>query len=541
LFTAEGPSSDEFLEWIHIWDALNVVYSEDGSFVTVSLIDHVHLKVNLIGGNHSSILHEQIIFKSKVFKEIQKQLESKTKDQCLVLQGLPGIGKSTACWTLCCMRSHADASAEFIFVFFLQDTVRGVIHLQGGQVVAAAYVRAGHNPAIGDIIMELRQIFPTAQLVLDGVNQNAETGLAVNSFGWITVASVGLSFKGDSFNKGDGSLAKLELDSWTLEEFEKAVEKVQLDDQVLDFDKDFFGIDADRTAREYKQIWVKERYFISGGSARLMFSCNGEQISADIDEALANVRNLNDFFSNFIGHKSQGDVSRLRQRVDQKYTFLSPYVVRALTITMENKATTLDWDTFVKSAKEVAKNMRNNSFKGWVHEFDFLVKLFPVGGLPCKKLSLNLIDEAKKSLKVELEVQRVVRFWKEDDLADLSLKDQNVLALPNSFKQGTYDAAFVCFLHDKRPVIITLQATVSTTHSFQPSHITKLVNQIADLSAAKKGIFSLWHIFVLENMAQFNSFDFPECTEVGIRSTGQNEDKAWTMKPVFWKTNLNDA
>jgi hypothetical protein len=260
----------------------------------------------------------------------------------------------------------------------------------------------------------------------------------------------------------------------------------------------------------------------------------------EIDDALLQVQNLDDLYCSFSGPKSIGDISRLRQRIEQKYTFLSPYVLRELSRLEEIKVTTLDWDTFVKSAKHVAKDMKNNAFKGWVHEFDFLVKLYPAKGLPYRELSLNLVDQSGNHLAVQLEVRRKVSFWKEDDLAGLSLKDTNVLAVPKSFKQGTYDAAFVCYLHGKTPVIITMQATVSPdTHSFKPSYITSLVNQLDYSSEAKEGRFSLWHVFVLENADQFNTFALPVCTEVGIRSTRQNQEKAWAMKPIFWKTNLN--
>jgi hypothetical protein len=524
-------------EWAAI--QVKVTYRMDSSFVTVSMIDHVNLKDNLLASKFSSITKTKKIFKSKVFEEVQKQLNSKTHGQCLVIQGLPGIGKSTACWASCCMKSCSDAQADFIFAYFYKSEVRGVIHLQGGKVIAAAYVRPNLHPTMGDILMNLRHDFPAAQLVLDGVHQHHADALVVNSSGWITVASVGLSFKGDAFDMGDKKLVKLELDSWTLEEFEKAVEQVVIDPQVLEFDKEVFGLDGEDTTK-LKKEWVNERYFISGGSARLMFRGNAEEVMREIDDALLQVQNLDDLYCSFSGPKSIGDISRLRQRIEQKYTFLSPYVLRELSRLEEIKVTTLDWDTFVKSAKHVAKDMKNNAFKGWVHEFDFLVKLYPAKGLPYRELSLNLVDQSGNHLAVQLEVRRKVSFWKEDDLAGLSLKDTNVLAVPKSFKQGTYDAAFVCYLHGKTPVIITMQATVSPdTHSFKPSYITSLVNQLDYSSEAKEGRFSLWHVFVLENADQFNTFALPVCTEVGIRSTRQNQEKAWAMKPIFWKTNLN--
>ena len=85
-----------------------------------------------------------------------------------------------------------------------------------------------------------------------------------------------------------------------------------------------------------------------------------------------------------------------------------------------------------------------------------------------------------------------------------------------------------------------MQATVSPdTHSFKPSYITSLVNQLDNSSEVKEGRFSLWHVFVLESADQFKTFKLPANTEVGIRSTRENQEKAWAMKPIFWKTNLN--
>lgn len=548
MFEAGGPSKDIYLEWILIEDSLEVTYTDEGHFVAVSMIDHVNLKSKLMAGKISDVLKVKTIFKSKVLEDIQKQLESKKKDQCLVMQGLPGIGKSTACWASCCMKSCSDASANFVFAYFYQGLVRGVIHLQGGgKVTEAAYVQQHQHPNVEDIIMSLKHRYPSAQLVLDGVHQEDARHLAVNSMGWITVASVGLEFKGDAFNNSDGLLVRLELDSWTLDEFEKAVDRVIIDDEVLKFDREFLGMENGNTPDEkFQQEWVHERYFISGGSARLMFGGNAEWAMCEIDRAFALVSDLDALFANVTGPRSQGDVSRLRQRIEKNYTFLSPYVIRSLSSLESKMKTTLNWDVFVSSAKEVAKNVKNEAFKGWVHEFDFLVKLYPAKEqLLCKKLALELhpvSDNAPAQCRiVELEVERVVRFQKESDLSGLlSSQDHNVLAWPQSFKQGTYDAAFVCFLDDKTPVIITMQATVSTTHSFKPAYISKLINQLADCpAAAKDGKFKLWHVFVLENEPQLQNFTFTDCKEVGIRETRHNKEQAWAIQPVFWKTNLN--
>jgi DNA polymerase III delta prime subunit len=533
-------------------DGPRVTYTDQGSFVTVSIIDHINLKKNLSEGNFSGILNQKIIFKSKVFKEIQKQLEAKDKDHCLVLQGFPGIGKSTSCWALCCMKLCSDSASDFIFVYFYQNSFRGVVHLKDGKISATASLRLTVQPTMDAIISSLHSKFPNAQLVLDGVNQSHASGLVVNPFGWITVASVGLDFKQDAFDFGKGILVRTELDSWTLEEFRKAVEKVVLDVDVLKFDKEFLGIETeeemsgmekgDTLQKNFKEAWVNERYFISGGSARLMFGGNIIKARSEIEDALTCVKNLNDLFGNITGHRSQGDISRLRQRIENKYTFLSPYVIRALSTLADNKKSTLDWDTFVSSAKKVAVDIENDAFKGWVHEFDFLVKLYPARALmPHKKLTLKLSPVLDRSAcrTVELQVDHVVRFWKETDLASLSLQDKNILAWPQSFKQGTYDAAFVCFNDDETPVIITMQATVSRTHSFKPQYITKLINQLTGHQATNRGSFRLWHIFVLEGADQFDNFSYGGPKEVGIRETKQNKERAWAMKPVFWKTNLN--
>ena len=544
MFKAGGPSEQEIWQWIDVLDSPKVTYSEKGLFVTVSMIDHVNLKVNLMEGKFTEILKEKTIFKSKVFEDIQKQLESKKKKQCLIIQGLPGIGKSTACCAACCKKSCSDPMASFVFAYFYQGSVRGVIHLQDRKVTSAAYVKEYKHLSVEDAIMSLKRRFPEAQLVLDGVHQEAANDLAVNPVGWITVASVGLEFKGDAFNHSDGILARFDLDSWTLDEFEKAVEQVIIDDEILNSDIEFLGMEkGNRSEKQFKQEWVNERYFISGGSARLMFGGTAEWAMCEINSALLKVGNLNDLFANVSGPRSQGDVSRLRQRIEKNYTFLSPYVIRALSSYETKQQATVNWESFVLSAKEVAKGVKNDAFKGWVHEFDFLFKLYPAKGLsPFKKLALELspVEDKGDCRQVELVVESVVRFQKESDLSCLSLQSQKILAWPQSFKQGTYDAAFVCLLEDSTPVVVTMQATVSSTHSFKPEYITKLISQLADCpAAAKDGRFKVWHIFVLENESQFQKFSFNGSKEVGIRETRNNKEQAWTIQPVFWKTNLN--
>ncbi len=105
---------------------------------------------------------------------------------------------------------------------------------------------------------------------------------------------------------------------------------------------------------------------------------------------------------------------------------------------------------------------------------------------------------------IELMLQGEEHFSKITDLTDTSLSSQDILISPDRFNFGCFDAA-----SGEVNTLITLQATTSDSHSFKPSFVAELVEQLAGGSTIPSNL-KIWHVFVLESIEQYNQFKCPD-------------------------------
>lgn len=493
---------------------------QDG-FLKVGIIDSLEMGAILRECKFAHLVKKGIVYVNHAgFREVQNTFKNITADDQLILKGAPGIGKSTACWSVLCQKNNIS----FVYARYNQSEFLGLVIVKDGMIVQGAF-STDHQVHVGDLLRFLRTTYPGAIIIVDGLRNQDLSNISLPSVGWVFVSSTSLRIK-------DGTVTKQPdikiIDSWLESEYELAMQNRDIiSEQVLQADINFMGLKMD----DLKQ-WLKEKYFLCGGSARFMFCREYEKARSSINTALKSTSNLELLLSDTDGPESSSTVSSVRQSFGEDYFPLSEYVVKMLLSHDQLNAQFLD------KAKTLARSSRNPAIFGWVHELKMLFYIrstLPSQGDLALNLTLHSMLEVKQ---IKLQVTREESFFKLSEIKS-RLGLETVLLCPTKFNQECFDAVVINHPAEKdTSVFITLQATVAPDHSFQPHAITMLLQQVVGTEAIvqlSKSI-KLWHIFVVESESQLNLFKFPRVENVGIRSS--DEGKAWTITPVFWKAIL---
>ncbi len=493
---------------------------QDG-FLEVGIIDGLEMGDILQNSNFSALVKRETVYVNHAgFREIQNAFENITTNNHLIFKGAPGIGKSTACWTVLCQKKNI----QVVYARYNQSEFIGLVIVEDSVIIQGAF-STQHQVHVGDLLRYLRQTYRDAIIVVDGLRNQDLDKVSLPSVGWVFVSSTSLQIK-------DGTVSKQpdlkRIDSWLESEYELAIKNQEvISAEVLQADLSFMGLQED----DVKQ-WLKEKYFLCGGSARFMFSREYEKARESINAAFKSTSNLELLLSDTEGPESGSTVSSVRQSFGEDYFPLSEYVVKMLLSHNQLNA------QFLEKAKTLARSSKNPAIFGWIHELKMLFRIRST--LPSEQgLALNLTLHSKVEQKqIELRVSGEESFFRVSEVKS-RLGSEAVFLCPTMFNQGCFDAAVINHPTEKNDsVFITLQATVATRQSFKPQYITMLLQQVVGTQAIQQlsKSIKLWHIFVVESESQLKDFQFPPVENVGIRSFDEN--RAWTITPVFWKVLL---
>jgi hypothetical protein len=499
-----------------------------GSFLEVSIINGFEIGDILRKGKFSELVKRATVYVNHAgFREVQDTLMKITAGDQLVFKGAPGIGKSTACWSVLCQKRDT----QIVYVRYNQSEFIGLVIVKDSVIVQGAYSEQ-HKVHIGDLLRHLRDTYPQALIIVDGLRHEDLRNVSLPSVGWVFVSSTSLQIK-------DNALAQppnvKRIDSWLESEYELAMKKSEIiSPKVLKADMELMGLKADGV--DNLKQWLKEKYFLCGGSARFMFCREYEKARDSINNALKSTRDLKLLLEDIEGPESSSSVSSLRQSFGDDYFPLSEYVVKKLLSHDELNT------QFVVKAKTLARSSRNKAILGWMHELMMLLRIrstLPSNIHGYQSHALNFTLHSRSEQKhMDLQICSEESFFKLSEVKT-KLGPETVFLCPIMFNQGCFDAVVMNHPIAKNDsVFITLQATVAPDHSFKPHFITLLLQQVVGTEAIAQLAKSmkLWHIFVVESESQLNGFKLPDVEDVGIRSS--DKDRAWAITPVFWKAVL---
>ena len=280
--------------------------------------------------------------------------------QFLLLDGPPGVGKSTEVYGWACWRSQCDGSDGVVWVHKTMSGVYVVDFKMKQQYKLKNNAGVGISTALLDLVensLKHAKVF-----IVDGFRSNDFKNVVsvllpletIKTIIGCTSFSTGTCFNGQELaeigNLHQFKMASHRVSSWTFNEYVKAFEA---------------GVFANFPELMSLEL-LKKRYFYAGGSIRLMLALSLEDVLRPLNASLAKVADYSTLLRGLSGDSQETSVNTLMQWFEGRQSIpLSNYVTRML---MDRA--TLD---FVSDAKQLMTN--NGSYQGWLFELEVVTLL----------------------------------------------------------------------------------------------------------------------------------------------------------------------
>jgi hypothetical protein len=440
-----------------------------------------------------------------------------------LLQGSPGVGKTTLTWLWCLRESFRQ---PVFYVSFIGEECR-FFYLKDAKIYAMRAVF--HN--LSDCVIfakQLARICSTKMLVIDGVKddnffsfvQSLFVRFLHNQGNVIFLSSIRVRFTKAQETYPSFRVKNFFLKSWTLDEYICAFTAGNeiLWNEMRDLFDDLVS----------KEEAIKRKYFFVGGCARWMFGYNVRESRDQVNAELARISDLKLVLSGLQGIAAMDTPNHVFQILEiiseteleePQYSIVSRYAIQKL-------SQKLGAELFEISKKVAPNNMGyigiifEEEFKYYVRKNNF----FEV--IAFEELTQNkiLYRRSKREERFKFEFQFEFEFFSEKEIfAKHNLISPPTLFLPTNLNQPYLDAAV---LVDER-FLVVIQNTVGKQHS------NDLQNLRPFIDALQKKIEKVYIFYVVEN---FNfSFSAPVSNLININSTCKvsPEVKFFVGKPLY--------
>jgi hypothetical protein len=383
----------------------------------------------------------------------------------MILQGPPGVGKSTEVWAWAC--HQAIALKKSVLWVHVDEAMRPLCAMLTPK-------SCSWNCLDSDQLRRLMKTSDVDILIFDGYKSTDKCKKAV-SFLFPSVGALPQNRKGIVISSAAAGLNPLHFGAlsrkirdinfspWALTSYFEACENKDFFEYVSGT---FEGImDASQLTIAERVAYVKEKYYYAGASARWMFECSVREIIEMVERLLNKVDNFRSLLEGARGPQAKETSNHLLMMYrtsSQFQTFVvSQYVLKQLLSKSKDK-------TDIHSAYYLALVHENPAFLGWVVEFDFIQTLLnsvsPVGG---NKLVLYE-NQQRRNL---WQVTSITSF---DPLTPFEEPwDFNQYRRPIKWNQGGYDAVGLVLVAGKR-VLRFIRVTQGETHKLKLRFFSEL-------------------------------------------------------------------
>lgn len=398
-----------------------------------------------------------------------------------VLEGSPGVGKSTALWGYACDQSQNHAK-EVLWIHLEADQNEKEIGL-GVQLSRGS---CKHAVLSMDDIVHLLESSSVSMVMIDGFRHGKgfdkiKTLLApmrIPSRKTFISSSLGGGFnREDLLRKGIGLSF---VPSWDLETFEKAV----LNDDFFEDVKIALGFAEGEGIIEYNKRCEKvaTKFTKVGVSARYMFQYTEEDVIRLIDGYLAKVSSYKGLLDMDSGEKEAQAVNHLTAlsliNGKRRRFFSSPYVLEQIVLRCGAEA--------IRKTYSVARMLGSNpAFLGWIAEYDFCDQLNKSVGL--ENPIPNIVDGDGVQIRIEVPGKSL---FDPEEILPSQLFQRGHWMVPTRWNQGGYDLARLIQVSGKR-IMQFFQITRAHKHKIKTRFLRTLVVKLQDALTTEEGTNSI--------------------------------------------------
>jgi len=264
----------------------------------------VKISVQVALGDENNM--DKLLYVHDEVKEAWNKLET-TPYTAVVKQGPPGTGKSSICWAWACYRS--SIKKENVLWIHIGRRENSRSFLEGNTV---------HHSAIakGDIIPSIQNCHAKI-LIIDGLTEERRTQLCPAAFSWrwqgrktnnilVLVTSSQLKFGIEDKQNTE----MIDYPSWTLEQMLEACNQDEFYNHI--------SKNLGRSKDKEKEEVIKDKFSLTGGSARWMFGYDKVSAREDIDLWIERSKDVSLIIQGLVGDLSDNAVSHLLSKNKEK-------------------------------------------------------------------------------------------------------------------------------------------------------------------------------------------------------------------------------
>jgi len=413
----------------------------------------------------------------------------------LIVEGPPGVGKSTEVWTWACFVSSQLSKSVFwahiynqrsVFCVQMTDSecrsLRCTLEASKAELAVSSceiVILDGYREEYGDVYQDLFAF-------LDHPQRKAclVTSLAKNLYG----------------DRQDLSqVDKIAVGGWSLTDCKTACRDPTFFDEICPFldmsqigkasqtpnsahgstdgRSAFISVEGPKRRRESvteEEIndLIEQKYFYAGGSARWMFTMNVPALKRVIQDHIERVTNFEEVYNGFHGLRCPTTnhlVISLRDGsstgMEMRRNFVSKYVAGMLFENCKVNAFEL--------AYSLARENKNPSVRGWIQEFDLIDQI--------KERKSQCMPLLLKNEGID-ETWLIPGFEEFDPKCTLEVKselEQCYWLRPVRWNQAGYDLVRMVKLDESKYILQLLQISGAVTHDLNLRHFADLAINVA--------------------------------------------------------------
>eukprot|EP00466_Bigelowiella_natans_P002720 jgi/Bigna1/130371/aug1.11_g5079 len=387
----------------------------------------------------------------------------------LEIVGTPGLGKSVTTWGWAV--SRWTAGKNVLWVHFLRARPPTVVFLNGETKKAARMFSF-----INDGELNKSRLVATGTLngskadivVLDGLRIDGQHHQALEQSCHYDNVRVNIVTKSLAGKEAFDEVIRHTMHPWTLEQYLAASKDEAFQKEVCTY------IDCLDKENEFSEK-LREKFYFAGHSARWMFATDLKTVKGQINRMIDKVGNAESLLKGTAGHESADAINHLvctlktPGLVTNKHpVFVSKYVLKLLVIKHSFLA--------VKMGYNIAENLQNPSFMGWVVEMDFLAQLKAAMKTEDKKV----IVCNSKNAPVDWKAHAVHEYETTEDLKKIfeDVKDgEQVWAVPLEWNNAAFDAVRIYRFKGEK-VLHLINVADAKSHTLKMHYVSTLATQI---------------------------------------------------------------